>query len=161
MICQEKIIYVLICLPVNCCFLLFSVKNVLFSFIYFWLPWVFIALLGLSLVAASGCYASLWCSGFSLWWLLLLWCTGSKHTDSVVVTHRLRCSTACGIFPNQGLNSYPLHWQADSYPLCPQGSPGMFAFDERFTGFVCFFPSSIASGRKMLWKIGSHQFPSI
>ena len=32
----------------------------------------------------------------------------------------LSCSRACGIFPDQGSNPYPLHWQADSYPLCHQ-----------------------------------------
>ena len=37
--------------------------------------------------------------------------------------HRLRCSTACEIFPNQGWNSHLLHWQADSLPLSHQGSP--------------------------------------
>ena len=34
---------------------------------------------GLSLVAASGGYSSLWCAGFSLRWLLLLWSTGSRR----------------------------------------------------------------------------------
>ena len=33
---------------------------------------------GLSLVAASGGYSSLWCAGFSLRWLLLLRSTGSR-----------------------------------------------------------------------------------
>ena len=37
----------------------------------------------------------------------------------------LSCSAACGIFPNYGSNLCPLHWQADSYPLSHQGSPGM------------------------------------
>ena len=41
-------------------------------FIYFWLRWVFVAVRGLSLVAASWCYSSLRCPGFSLQWLLLL-----------------------------------------------------------------------------------------
>ena len=49
-----------------------------FNFIYFWLRWVFIAAHGLSLVAASGGYSSLWCTVFSLRWLLLLWSTGSR-----------------------------------------------------------------------------------
>ena len=31
---------------------------------------------------------------------------------SVVVAHRLSYSEACGIFPDQGLNLCPLHWQA-------------------------------------------------
>ena len=35
---------------------------------------------GLSLVAASGGYSSLRCAGFSVWWLLLLWSTGSRRT---------------------------------------------------------------------------------
>ena len=33
---------------------------------------------------------------------------------SVVVAHGLSCSAACGIFPDQGSNLCPLHWQADS-----------------------------------------------
>ena len=28
--------------------------------------------------------------------------------------------------PRPGLNPCPLHWQADSQPLCHQGSPGHF-----------------------------------
>ena len=48
-------------------------------FIYFWLRWVFVAVHGLSLVAASGGYSSLRCAGFSLWWLLLLRSTGSRR----------------------------------------------------------------------------------
>ena len=49
-----------------------------FKFIYFWLPWVFVSVRRLSLVAASGGYSSLRCMGFSLWWLLLLRSTGSR-----------------------------------------------------------------------------------
>ena len=44
--------------------------------------------------------------GFSLRWILL-WNTGSRHADSVVVAHGLSCSTTCGIFPDQGSNPYP------------------------------------------------------
>ena len=52
----------------------------LFSlFVYLWLCWVFVAAHGLSLVAASRGYSSLWCVGFSLQWLLLLQSTGSRH----------------------------------------------------------------------------------
>ena len=49
-----------------------------FNFIYFWLRWVFVAARGLSLVAVSGGYSSLRCTGFSLRWLLLLRSTGSR-----------------------------------------------------------------------------------
>ena len=47
---------------------------------------------------------------------------GSRATSSIAVSHGLCCSTACGIFPDQGLNPCPLHWQADSYPLDHQES---------------------------------------
>ena len=39
---------------------------------------------------------------------------GLQSTGSVVVAHGLNCFTACGIFPNQGSNPCPLHWQEDS-----------------------------------------------
>ena len=48
---------------------------------------------------------------------------GLQSAGSVVVAHGLSCSAACGIFPDQGSNLCPLHWQADSQPLCHQGSP--------------------------------------
>ena len=59
-------------------------------------------------------------------WLLLPWSTGSRWAGSVVVAPGLQsagsaaaaqglsCSAACGIFPDQGSNPCPLHWQADS-----------------------------------------------
>ena len=53
--------------------------NLFLLFIYFWPHWVFIAVRGLSLVAASGGYSSLRCTGFSLRWLLLLRSTGSRR----------------------------------------------------------------------------------
>ena len=43
-------------------------------------------------------------AGFSWQWLLLWWCTGS----SVVVTNRIICPAASGIFPDQGWNICPL-----------------------------------------------------
>ena len=49
--------------------------------------------------------------------------TGSRRAGSVFVAHGLSCSTACGIFPDQGSNLCPLHRQADSQPLHHQGSP--------------------------------------
>ena len=86
----------------------------LFVFIYFWLRWVFVAVCGLSLAAASGGYSSLRCTGFSLRWFLLLQSIGSMRAGSVVVAHGLSYSMACGIFPDRGSNPCSLHWQADS-----------------------------------------------
>ena len=85
--------------------------------------WVFVSVLGLSLVAAIGGHSSSRCAGLSLSRALLLRSTGSRHTGSVVVAHGPSCSAACGIFPDQGSNPCPLHWQADSQPLRHQGSP--------------------------------------
>ena len=44
--------------------------------------------------------------------------------------HGLSCSAACVIFPDQGLNPCPLHWQADSQPLRHQGSPHLWFISE-------------------------------
>ena len=57
---------------------------------------------------------------------LSLWSTGSRRAGSVVVAHGPSCSAACGILPDQGSNPCPLHRQADSQPLCHQGSPRFF-----------------------------------
>ena len=95
-----------------------------FLFIYlFLLCWVFIPVRGLSLVVASGDHSSSRCVGLSLSRPLLLQSTGSRRSGSVVVAHRPSRSAAHGIFPDQGSNPCPLHWQADSQPLCHQGSP--------------------------------------
>ena len=51
----------------------------IYLFIYLWLCWVFVAVRGLSLVAASGGYSSLRCAGFPLRWFLLLQSTGSRR----------------------------------------------------------------------------------
>ena len=51
--------------------------------------------------------------------------------SSVIVAHRPSCSVACGIFPDQGSNPCPLHWQADSQPLRHQGSPSWKLFYSR------------------------------
>ena len=102
------------------CFFFF---NFIYLFIYFWLCWVFVSVRGLSPVTASGGHSSSRCTGLSLSRPLLLWSTGSRHAGSVIVAHRPSCSAACGIFPDQGSNPCPLHWQADSQPLRHQGSP--------------------------------------
>ena len=101
----------------------FFFKLWVYLFIYFWLCWVFVSVRGLSLGAASGGHSSLRCVGLSLLRPLLLWGTGSRCAGSVVVAHGPSCSAACGIFPDQGSNPCPLHWQADSQSLHHQGSP--------------------------------------
>ena len=103
--------------------------------IYFQLCWVFVAAWTFFQLWRAGASLQLCCASFSLWWLLLLLSTGSRvcelqqlqregsevlvprsqSTDSVVVAYRLSCSTASGIFPDQGSNPCLLHWQVDSF----------------------------------------------
>ena len=117
--------------PFVCLFVCF-LKGTLFIylFIYFWLCCVFVSVRGLSLVAASGGHSSSRCAGLSLSRPLLLRSTSSGRAGSVVVAHGPSCSAACGIFPDQGSNPCPLHWQADSQPVRHQGSPRASIFDQ-------------------------------
>ena len=108
------------------CILFF--KIFIYLFIYFWLCWVFISVLGLSLVAASGGHSSSQCAGLSLSRPVLLRSTGSRRAGSVVVAHGPSCSAACGIFPDQGSNPCPLHWQADCQPLRHKGTHLLYTF---------------------------------
>ena len=105
-------------------FLIISTFNYyLFIYLFIWLCWVFVSVRGLSLVVASGGHSSSWRAVLSLSRPLLLRSISSKRAGSAVVAHRPSCSAACGIFPDQGSNPCPLHWQADSQPLRHQGSP--------------------------------------
>ena len=112
-------------ISIICFFFIFLVffKLFIYLFIYLWLCWVFVSVRGLSLVAASGGRSASQCTGLSLSQPLLLQSTGCRCTGSVIVAHVPSCSAACGIFPEQGSNPCPLHWQADSQPLHHQGSP--------------------------------------
>ena len=70
----------------------------------YWLLWVFITTHKLSLVLVRRVYSYLPSTGFSLWWLLLLWSTGCRQAGPVLVVPWLSCSIACGAFPDQGPN---------------------------------------------------------
>ena len=107
-----------------------------YEFILFlWLCWVFVSVRGLSLVVASGGHSSSRCAGLSLSRPLLLRSTGSRCAGSAIVAHGPSCSAACGIFPDQGSNPCPLHWQADSQPLRHQGSPNIILNGEKLKPF--------------------------
>ena len=114
---------------------LFFFNFYLFIF-YLWLCWVFVSVRGLSLVVASGGHSSSRCAGLSPSRPLLLRSTGSRCAGSVVVAHGPSCSAACGIFPHQGSNPCAPHWQADSQPLCHQGSPELLNLKKNFN--ICF-----------------------
>ena len=78
---------------------------------------------GLSLVAASGGYSLLLCTGFLLQWFLFPGSTGSRHTGPVVMARKLY--SVGSVAMAQGL-SYPIAWcitaaaaAAKSLQLCP------------------------------------------
>ena len=77
------------------------------------LCWVFVAVHGLSLVAAS------WSRSLVVLGLLIAMASlvAGHRLRSVVVAHGLSCPVAHRIFPDQGLNLCPLHWKVDSQSL--------------------------------------------
>ena len=107
-------------------------------------PSLYLAVLGC--LCCSGCFlVVVLClevfhsCGFSHCTAQALGHVGFSSCSSRALEHRLNscdiraCSSmACGIFPNQGLNPYLLHWQADSLPLSHQGSP-VFLFTNHLT----------------------------
>ena len=103
----------------------FFLKN---KFIYL----LFLAVLGLCFCTRAFSSCGKWGPLFiAVLGSLLLRSTGSRRAVSVAVAHGPSCSVACGIFPDQGSNPCPLHWQADSQPLSHQGSP-IFSFLRNF-----------------------------
>ena len=147
--------------------------NLFILFIYFWLSQVFVAARGLSLVAVSGGYSLLWCAGFSLRWLLLLWSTGSKHagfsscgmqaqqlwlTGSRAQAQQL---WRTGLVAARHVGSSPcaLHWQADSQALRHQGSPNPDCFDIQIAhpASVGGCPAEVGGGSVSPWGQGHWQ----
>ena len=79
--------YSIVIFLTNLFIIIIILKLIYFIDLFFWLHLVFVAVRGLSLVAASGGYSS-------LWWLLLLQSTALGMWDSVVAAHRL---SSCGL----------------------------------------------------------------
>ena len=88
---------------------------------------VFAAARRFSLVAASGSYSlakvsrvshcgHFSCGARALERVGFSSCRAQAQYRSLwALEHGFHCSRACGIFPDQGLNPCPLHWQADSH----------------------------------------------
>ena len=82
--------------------------SIFIYFMCFWLCWVFIAVHRLSLAALSWGY-------------------------SLLVVHRLSCPAVCEVFPDQGSNLCPSHWQVDSFFI------GSFIFSFFHTSFAFIY----------------------
>ena len=140
-------------------FFFFLINLLTYLFIYFWLPWVFVAACGLSLVEASRGYPSLRCTGFSSRWPLPLWSTGSRHTASAVVARGL---STCGSWALErrlsscGAQAQPLHGTWD-----PPG-PGIEPVSSASAGG----PSTNAPpGKSQMWafiyRVNKQQGPTV
>ena len=75
-------------------------------FFFFWLCGGFVAVCGLYLAVVCGLLIAVAS--------LVLEHRLSGGWASVVVAHVLSCPAACGVFPDQGSNLCPLHWQANT-----------------------------------------------
>ena len=111
--------------------------------LFIWFCWVFMAARAFLQLQQVRATIQLWCTDFSLWWLLLLQSAGSRarglqslrptgsvvvapglqSIGSILVAHRRGCPMACEIFPDQGSNLCLMHWQADSLPPSQQETP--------------------------------------
>ena len=128
----------------------YDFKNKFIYFIYFWLRWVFLAMCGLSLVAANGGYSSLQCVGFSLRWLLLLWSTGFSSCGSWALESRLSSCGAwaqllCGMWdlPGPGLKPMCPALAGRFLTTVPPGKPHFTIF--KFETLLFFFFLSFVS----------------
>ena len=110
---------------VDLCFFFFK-QQLLFVCLFVCLFILFMAVLGLGFCARAFSSCGKWGPLFIAVrgpLTIVLRSTGSRRAGSVVVAHGPSRSAACGILPDHGSNPCPLHWQADSQPLCHQGSP--------------------------------------
>ena len=104
-------------------FLYFKTLSLFFKFIcscvgYSWLCRLFSSC-GERGLLSSCCGGASHCRGFSV-----------AETGSIAAAHGLSCSSACGIFLDQGSNLCLLHGWVDSLTLSHQGSPGSSFLDE-------------------------------
>ena len=69
--------------------------------------------------------------------------SGLWSTASIVVTHGLSCSVACGIFSDQGSNPCLPYWQADSLHWAPKQALILSVLILHHVILLCIFISAI------------------
>ena len=127
-----------------------GIQRLLCNFLYFWQCWVFVAVRVFLQLWWMGATLQWRCTGFSLWWLLLLQSTSCRSArfsscGSWVLEHRPDSCTSLAAPQHVGSSQIRdwtsvLHWQVDSLPLSHQGSPWNFLF---FVGRVPWRASTI------------------
>ena len=129
------------------------------DFIYFIL---FLAVMGLRcwvrFLSSSGMWASQH-GGFSCCWRKVLGGVGFSNCSTwalqlwlpgtIAVARGLSCSSARGLFLDQGLHLCLLHWQADSLPLSHQGSPHAYCL-------MCGFSMGCGGSRRLVGGVSSY-----
>ena len=97
----------------------------------------------LSVVVVSGGYSSLWCAGFSLWWLLLLRGTGSRHAGFSSCGHGLsscvtRAQLLCGMWdlPRPGFETVSPVLAGGFLTIVPPGKPSLLFWAYVSLGYV-------------------------
>ena len=117
--------------PLHFIFLIVSLKHKILSFIYLFMSSL---LQGLSLISLLGVsyHCEFSCCG-----------TETPEAGSAVAVHRLSWPVTYRILQYQGLNPYPLHWQADFLTTGPLRKSKLFSSDEIqwffFSFVVCAF----------------------
>ena len=70
--------------------------------------------------------------------------------------HKLSCSVACGILPDQGSNPSLLRRQADSLPLSHQGRPPCLLIDLKTSEILaCSGKTAAQAGKRKLLETAS------
>ena len=90
----------------------------------------------------SSCSARTYCQDFACWRAQVLGCVGFR-----AVAYGLSCIVQYGIFPDQGSNPCPLHWQADCQPLDHQES----AWSPLFSMTTLLYYLTIISCQLLTW----------
>lgn len=105
---------------------IYKQKSICFFYFYLWLPWVFVVVQGLSLVAGAphrGGFFLLQNLGSRRVGFGSCSPRGLEYRFSSCGVQAFFLLQACGIFLTAGWTHVPCIGRLDSYPLCHQGSP--------------------------------------
>ena len=91
-------------------------------------------------------------------WTSVVMVPGLQSTGPIAMAHELSCSTACGIFLDQGLNLCLLYGRVDSLLLSHQGSHGRLFIFAGESVFMWHFHWTYTCGRCWHRAVILHSF---